>query len=330
MKMTSEELAKLCSVSRATVDRVFNNRGRVNDATRHKILDMAESIGYRPNYIAQSLVTGRTMSIGLVVPGLNNYFFSALLNAVTSRAQQSGYVTLTALYEDGPDFEARCVRNLLERQVDGFIVFSTSKSGESVRILNERNIPAVAILNEAGGLPCVTIDYRRAMFDATNYVVSKGYERLIFLCPPLAYEKDSNIYAIRQRLDGFEQAMEPRRSYGVAGTVIGAADYMETIDAMSFSRDVKTAILCSSDIYALKVVKLLKSKGVHIPLDVGVMGFDDIDVLEYVEPTIATVSIPIARLGEAAADCLLGRIANGNAERGARLPYRIKPGQSIV
>jgi LacI family transcriptional regulator len=333
MKMTSEELAKLCNVSRATVDRVFNSRGRVNKTTKQKILDMAESVGYRPNYIAQALVKGRTMSIGLVVPGLNNYFFSTLLNAITARAQQSGYITLVALYEGGPVFETKCVRNLLERQVDGIILFSTKKScesGESVSILREQSVPIVAILNEVDGLPCVSIDYHRAMYDAANYIISKEYKHLIFLCPPLAYEIDSNIYAIRQRLDGFEQAMELHRSEGIAGTIIGTADYMETIDAMSFSRDVKTAILCSSDIYALKILKLLKSKGIHVPLDVGVMGFDDIDVLDYVEPSIATVSIPIARLGEAAVDCLLGQIMNGIVAQGARLPYKIKPGQSIV
>jgi LacI family transcriptional regulator len=330
MKLTSMEFARLCNVSRATVDRVFNGRGRVNEATRRRILDMAESVGYRPNYIAQSLVTGRTRSIGLVVPGLNNYFFSTLLNAVTARAQQRGYITLVALYEDGPDFEAKCVRSLLERQADGLILFSTSKSGQSVSLLREQGVPAVAILNEAGGLPCVSIDYRRAMYDAANYVISKGYERLLFVCPPLAYEKDSNIHAILQRLEGFEAAMELHRPEGVAGAVIGTANYLEAIDAMSFPGEGKTAILCSSDIYALRIVKLLKSRGIRIPLDVGVMGFDDIDVLDYVEPSLATVSIPIARLGEAAADCLLGQLVNGAEKQSVHLPYTIKPGQSIV
>lgn len=330
MRMTSDGLAKLCNVSRATVDRVFNNRGRVSPATKTKILQTAQSVGYRPNAIAQSLVTGRTMSIGLVVPGLNNYFFSTLLNAVTRRAQEKNYITLVSLYEGKPGFEYRCVQSLMERQVDGVLLFSTSKSGESVQALKEANVPAVALLNEAGGLPCVGIDYCRAMADAVNYVICKGYTDLIFLCPPLQRERDVNMRAIVRRLDGLRIALDLHRDEGIRCTVIGTEDYMDRLGAMAFPREEKTAILCSSDIYALKAVKLFKSRGVRIPLDVGVMGFDDIDVLDYVEPSIATVAIPIARLGETAVDCLLERIATGNTTLETTLPYNIKPGQSIV
>lgn len=328
MRMTSTGLAKLCGVSRATVDRVFNNRGYVGEETRRKVLEAAEAAGYSPNHVAHSLVTGRTQSIGVVLPGLNNHFFSTLLNAAARRAQQSGYIALVSLYEDGPGFEYKCVQNLADRQADGFILFSTDKEGSAARLLAERGIPAVAILNEAGSLPFVSIDYCAAMFDAANYAVSKGYEKLVFLCPPLEYEKNSNIFAIRRRLAGFERAMSLHRE--VESLVIGSSDYLERLGGMAFGAGPKTAILCSSDIYALKTLRLLKSRGVRVPYDVGVMGFDGIDVLDYVEPSVATVSIPIERLGEAAVNRLLDGIEGRGGEGETLLPYRIKPGQSIV
>jgi LacI family transcriptional regulator len=328
--MTSTELARLCNVSRATVDRVFNGRGRVNEKTRKMILETADSVGYRPNYIAQCLVTGKTRSIGLVVPSLNNSFFSMLLNAVASKAQQCGYIAIVTLYEDQPELEHECVLNLMERQVDGFILFSTSPDRRTVQALRERGIPAVAMFNAVEGLPCVSIDYRRAMADATNYVLSKGYTNLIFLCPPLQHEMDRNIYAIRQRLGGFEDALAKHEGEGIRSSVIGTADYMDIIGRMQFTREEKTAILCSSDVYALNVLRQLKTRGIHVPLDVGIMGFDGIEALAYVEPSIATVGIPIARLGECAVTYLLDCIATGGSAAQTILPHEITPGQSIV
>lgn len=330
MKMTSTDLARLCNVSRATVDRVLNNRGYVSDATRKKVLDAAAATGYSPDPVARSLVTGSTRSIGLVLPGMGNAFFSTLLNAVTRKAQERDYITLFSMYEDRPEFEARCAMSLADRRVDGMILFSTEKSGESARMLQRRQIPAVAILNEVGGLPCVSIDYRRAMFDATSYAISMGYGRLVFLCPPLAYEVQSNIYAIGQRLLGFQQAVELRGGETVDSVVIGIPDYAERLLAMALPGERKTAVLCSSDIYALQALKLLKSRGIRVPYDVGVMGFDGIDMLDYVEPSLATVAVPIAGLGEAAAEILLDSIESGIAARSSMLPYSIRAGQSIV
>lgn len=330
MGMTSTELAKLCHVSRATVDRVFNNRGRVSGATRKRILEAADAAGYCPNAVAQSLVTGRTRSLGVLVPDLNNAFFSALLNAAARRAQGRGYSTLVSLYEDGPEYEYKCALNLLERQADGIVVFSTSKSGDSLRAAGERNVPAVAMLNEAGGVPCVSVDYRQAMADAANYVIGKGYADLIFLCPPLARAANENMHALLRRLEGLEKAVAMRRGDGAHLTVIDTPDYMDRLGRLSFPREEKTAILCSSDIYAMKAMKLLKTRGVRVPQDIGIMGCDGIEALEYMEPSVATISIPIDRLGETAVDYLLDCIENGKSEIETTLQYRIKPGQSII
>lgn len=327
--MTSRELAKLCDVSRATVDRVFNNRGPVSPATRERILEAARRAGYRPNHVARSLVTGRTRSIGLVVPNLRNAFFSTLLNAVACRARERGHMALLTLYEDRPEYECQCVMDLIERKVDGFILFSTAGTGETEELLRRQGVPTVLVLNEMGGFPCVSIDYRRAAADAVNYMLSKGCDRLVFLCPPLEYGKDRNIDAIRRRLAGFEDALERRGD--IARYVIGTSDYLPRLDDLLSRPDGgKTAVLCSSDIYALKVMKHLKTRGLRIPGDVGVMGFDGIETLDYVEPTLATVEIPIARLGETAVEYLLGCIENGSSAIGTRIPYTIRPGQSIV
>jgi LacI family transcriptional regulator len=139
MKITSNELARLCGVSRATVDRVFNHRGIVNEETRNKVLEAAKSVGYRPNHIAQSLVTGKTFSIGIAIPSLNNYFFSTLLNAASKKSQENHYIPLVTLYGDTPPSEYDCILNLIERQVDGIILFPTEKSGDTAKLLKDHH-----------------------------------------------------------------------------------------------------------------------------------------------------------------------------------------------
>lgn len=330
MKLTSLELAKLCGVSRATVDRVFNNRGKVQEETRKKIIETANSIGYRPNYIAQSLATGKTLSIGLIVPSLNNYFFSTLLDAIARKAMEYNYIILVSLYENNPDFEYKCISNLIDRQVDGLILFSTSNTTSSIDLIKQYKVPTVLLLNEVCDLPCVSIDYRQAMYDATNYVISKNYNNLIFLCPPLEHEKDRNIFAIKQRHMGFMESLDLHKDKNITNLVIGSSDYLDKINSIRFDHLSKTAILCSSDIYALEVIRLLKTKGVNIPQDVGVMGFDGIDIISYLEPSVATVSIPIAQVGETAAQHLIDVITKGFSATELTLPYAIKPGNSIV
>ncbi len=330
MKITSIELAKLCNVSRATVDRVFNNRGKVDEKTKKKILDVANAIGYRPNYIAHSLSTGKTHTLGVVMSGLNNYFFSTLLDSITIEAKKSGYATLISLYENNPDYESECILNLIDRQVDGLIVFSTSKEASSEDLIKKYTIPAVLVLNKLNELPYVSIDYYRAMYDAVNYVVSKNYTRLIFFCPPLELEQTRNIYAIKQRYKGLVKAVENHTDKNICLDVIRTYDYQNIVNNMDFSSEIKTAILCSSDIYALKIMKLLKTRGLNIPRDVGLMGFDGIDIMEHIEPSIATVNIPINDMGERAVQSLIELIQTGTISVDTTIPYTIKPGQSIV
>ena len=330
MSVTSIELARMCNVSRATVDRVFNNRGKVNETTRNKIIETAKAVGYHPNYLAQSLVTGRTFSIGLVAPSFHNDFFSILMNAISRESRRLNYITLVSLYEDNPDFEPECIRNLIERKVDGILLFTTSKSERTAEILREHKVPVVLLLNELEDFPCVNIDFYQAMLDATNYVISKEYKHLIFFGPPLANEEKMNIFAVKRKLDGFLRALELHRDENIRYTIMGSHEDTDRIQTLRVSRDEKTAILCTSDIYALKIMKSLKTRGLHIPSDVGIMGFDGIEMLDYQEPSVATVEVPIARMGETAVRSLIDLITENSNNEERKLSYKIRPGQSIV
>jgi len=327
--MTSNELAALCNVSRATVDRVFNNRGYVKKETREKILKTASIVGYRPNLIAKSLVKGKTDSFGVVIPNLKNYFFSAFLDAVSQKAQESKYMPLVTLSEYDPDLERKCVERLIERQVDGIILFPTSKTEDCAEILKSSGIPSVMISNKMDGFDCVRIDYYRAMYDASQYVISRGYQNLVFFCPPLRYEHNRNIFAIKQRRDGFLDAVKNACS-DISFSVINDAEYISQISGCDFDKNKKSAVLCSSDIYALSLIKTLKTKGIRVPDDIGVMGFDGIDVLDYSDPSIATVKTPIRKLGETAASHIINLIENRFENQSLILPHEIIQGQSII
>ena len=330
--MTSTELAKLCYISRATVDRVFNNRGNVNEKTREYILRVAKSVNYRPNYFAKSLVTGKSMTIGLLLPSMVNTFFYDLFQAVSNTAQQSNYAVLASFYEDKPGQEEEGLGRLLDRHIDGILLFSTEKDSTCAETLRQRNTPAIALMNRLSNIPCVSTDYYRAMKDAVNYVLSKGYRRLLFICPPLEYADSRNMDALVKRYQGYLDAVRQHNSdssESVEPEVIDTSDYLSRIQSISLGAE-KTAFLCSSDIYALRIIKSLKMRGISVPAQAGVMGFDGINILSYLEPTLATVKIMIDRLGIASVQQLVRLIDSGVPPEDLTVPYSIEPGQSIV
>lgn len=133
MRITTEDIARICGVSRGTVDRALNNRPGISPKTKEKVLKVAKELGYRPNMIACSLAKGHTMSIGVVVFDLNNEFFAQLLNSIEIRARELGYFTYLVLTQKDPKVEKECLSHLVDRNVDGIILFSINK-GDNLMI----------------------------------------------------------------------------------------------------------------------------------------------------------------------------------------------------
>lgn len=329
IKVTSNVIAEICGVSQGTVDRALNNRPGISGKTRERILETAEKLGYRPHHLARSLAKGCTMTIGLVVFDLYNRFFAQLANAIESSARQQGYFVYLTLTEKDKDTEKACIEHLMSRQVDGIIIFSVNKGKEFAAYLEKLKLPLVTICNRiTEGFPFIGIDDYRAMKDAALHIAEKGYRRIIYVSPPLAYRDKSNIYAQERRLQGYLDALAEAGDR-LEAVIIEGGDYLEKLAALDLKNGVRTAVLCSNDIYALEVLRHLEARGLSIPEDAGLMGFDDIDMLRYVKPSLVTVAYPFEELGIMALESLLKQIKGGPEAADILLEHTIVEGNSL-
>ncbi|WP_028547282.1 LacI family DNA-binding transcriptional regulator [Paenibacillus sp. UNC451MF] len=330
MGVTIKEIAVLCGVSPGTVDRALNHRPGISEKTKARILKVAEQMNYQPDYMARSLAKGRTMTIGVVLFDLYNRSFSQLMNSIEAASRQHGYFVDLVLTNKDPENEKKCIEHLIHRKVDGIIIFAINQGEEFNRYLKSLQIPVVTICNYVSDdWSYIGIDDRRAMKEAVHYICEKRYERFIYVCPPLSYRGRTNIFTQEERLAG---CLEGLKESGIEQQpiIIMDKDYIGAISQLDFVGESKTtAIICSCDIYALEVMNHLKSRGLHIPEDVGIMGFDNIDVLKYISPALTTVEYAVEEFGSRAVQCMIEQIEQGTCTPVPLLPYQIITGESI-
>lgn len=330
MSITTKIIAEQLGVSRITVDRALNGRPGVSERTRQAILAHAKKVGYRPNRLAQSLVNGVSKSLGIVVFDLNNAFFAQLVDSFQRAAFEMGYMTYVMLTNKDPDMEKQCIECLLDRRVDGILLYSVIQDPKYISFLEHLDLPMLTIMNRISDtLPLIAINNRRAMADITGYVISKGYRKLVYVCPPLRKAEKSNMTSLIERRDGFYDAVERAR---VAPEVIMLDDktYMQKIADMTFGHDERTAIICTSDIYAVSIMNALQKRGYRTPIDYGLCGFDNIPMLHEFQPNITTVSMFIREMGRKSATLLVDAINGAEIPHYNEMNYEIVPGQTIL
>lgn len=308
MSITVNQIAEKCGVSRTTVLRALNNRGSVGKETREKVLSVAKEYHYRPNLLARSLNHGRTMSLGVVTINVENMYFVQSLNIINKEADKKGYFTNIVVCDENLEWERKLIQGLADRQMEGLLISPINKGREFEEFLLSLHIPIVCIGNRVSdSITTVQVNEMEAAREAVDLIVSKGYERIVFVCPPLAVEKEQNIYVHEQRLLGFQMAAG--KYEGLVSSVIGTQEYLSEIRNLLLAHSGrKTAFLCSGDSYALNVMRWGNQNGMSIPRDFGLMGFDNINVLDFVLPKLTTVSTNLEGVAATAVTELLQQI----------------------
>ena len=325
MGITTKDLAQICGVSRTTVHRALHDgAGRIHPDTREMILRVAKENDYRPDLLARGLVKGQTFNIGVVVLDVKSRYFAELLSIIGAEAGKQGYFVNITLHDNDKETEKSQLTRLADYHVDGIIVSSVNE-GEAYLVSVDNKI--------ADGIPFVGIDQRRAMIDATTRVIEKKYEKLIFVCPPMEDAGKRNIYVHKERLQGFQETIDKFK--GMEILYLPDWNYLEHVEnALDGSK--KTAFVCSADEFALEVMKRLKKTGKRAGTDYGIIGFDNIDILDYVTPRLTTISNSVAKVAETAVALLFELIAR--KREGASweepalckiLPYRMVEGETI-
>lgn len=330
MKYTLQEIAKICGVSAGTVDRAVNNRPGIKQQTKDKILKVIEEVNYKPNKIAQSLAMGRTKTIGIVCFDLKNNYFAELVNAIEGIAKANGYFIDLILTHGDPQMEREGIDYLDERHVDGIILFSVCEIAKHTEYLKKLQIPIVTVYNKiSDDFSFVGIDAKDAMENAVKFIVSKGYRRIIFLNAMITEKKmrHMNVYTLEERQQGY---IEGLKKCNLHKPIILEGIHEERLIALiKECSPEKTAVLCINDMFAVEVLEICKKHQLRVPESVGIMGYDNIDMLRYISPKLCSVEYDVNILGECLFNELFVQIIEHKQPQNRILEYKIAFGESI-
>jgi len=296
MAVTLRDVARAAGVSAATASRALSAPDLVAPERRELVRRIARELGYRPNRAARELITGRSGHLCLVVPDLENPFFSAVAKAVQSRARAAGHAVVVADAEEDPRLEAELVAQL-GAQADGVLLCSPRMSADDLAAVAADGRPVLLVNREGADLPSVVVDNRDGLRQAARHLHALGHRRVAYAGGPAGSWSDARRRDGLAALDLDLEVLDLGAHAPVFAGGVGAADLAVAGGA--------TAVLTYNDLMALGVLDRLRARGVRVPEDMSVVGFDDAPVATLVTPSLTTVAVPLARLGRTAVDLLL-------------------------
>lgn len=320
-----EDVAREAGVSIATVSRYINGRpGAMSEATRRRLREVIERLGYVPNQAAQTLKTGRTKLVGVVLANIAHPYWSGVLAGVEEGCQEFGYSVLIGSASDSAEAESQYVRILLNQQVAGLLLNPASADPETIARWAQLTCPVIMLDRTFPELsfPLVAMDNVAAARMAVEHLIGLGHRRI-----GLVSWRIENLSNRRERVQGYREAL------AAAGIAPRAADIRyateswddgvrETL-ALFGGPDRPTAVLSATGTLNLQVLAALKQLGLRVPEDVSVVGYDESPWDPLLDPPLTTVAISSHRLGATAARLLCAAIERG--ERPAPGETRLAP-----
>ncbi len=316
---TIADVARLAGVSTATVSRVLAGRSRGRGDSRERVLEAARTLDYRPSSVARSLKMRTTQTLGLLITDIQNPFFPELVRAIEDRARERGYVVLLGNGANDPEREGAFLELMEARRVDGVLVASSGLTQRNARWIARSRLPTVLVNSEAQDhtLPAAMSDNQAGGRVAAEHLLALGHRRLGMVTVSL------DDPAAAERLAGTRLALaSPNASEASVVLEHCARDVgsggQATRRLLEAHPDV-TGILCYNDVVAFGALRAVRAGGWVVPRDVSVVGFDDIDLAGFAEPSLTTVAQDIPALGAWAVDRLL--TATADARPPSRTTY---------
>lgn len=303
--ITLKEIAKMAGVSSATVSKVINGKDEhISENTRQRVLDIVEREGYIPNGVAKSLRMQNTKTIGLIMPDVMNLFFSELARGIEDAAEKRGYSVILCNTDNKGAKEEKYIKILQEKKVDGIII--TAAENSAGEFLKRCTIPVVLVDRDIEldrKLGCITVDNEKGAYIATNFLIKKG-------CKNISYISSNKLSRpSTERLSGYKQALmengiEFQEDITYFNNFKTETGYLGVLNVFKKNKTVD-GIFCGNDLIAIGAIKALKERGIRVPEDVKVIGFDNISICDYLDPPLTTIKQPIYEMGEEAINMLI-------------------------
>lgn len=322
---TLEDVAKMASVSTATVSRCLNTPSVVSQNTRERVLEAVKALGYTPNFGAQALAAKRTKTFGAIIPTMENAIFARSLQAFQEELQRCGITLLVSSSSYSPELEEEQIHGLVARGADALLLIGFNRSQHIYKFLEKQKVPCVIAWVYDPSQPMVSIgfDNRKAMQSLVSQVLKLGHKSLALITAEL----NGNDRA-QQRYEGLLKAMEAcgldAQTLRVIKTTYSITNGAKAFETLMQSDTTPTAVICGNDVLAAGALVQARNMGLNVPNDVSITGFDDIEIAELVTPALTTVHVPHRKMGKGAAEMLIALRDGKNLSQSVELEATIK------
>lgn len=303
---TLHDVARRAEVSASTVSRCLTVPEKVRPAVRQRVREAIVELGYTPDGAARALVSGRTDTIGAIIPTLDNAIFATVIQALQNTLALERHTLLLAASDYQPEQEYDQIEKLLVRGIDGLMLTGEARDPAVYRLLEQHRIRYVCTYVHHPESPHPTIGFanRRAMAKVVGYLHDLGHRSFAMIA---GITKGNDRAA--ERLAGVQEALSKRRLALDPSRILerpySIASGREALRGLCSGTDRPTAIVCGNDVLALGALLEAKAIGLRVPEDVSITGFDDLDLAREIDPGLTTVHAPLEEMGRLTAEYLL-------------------------
>ncbi len=310
---TMSDVASLAGVSLGTVSNYFNRPEKVSEELRFRVEAAVEQLGFVPSGLARALVRGHHSVVGLVVLDLNNPYFSVAARGMEDRLAQEGIMLTVASSDEDPDRERDCIRLLVEHSVAGFVITHTSPSLRFLERVTARGTPAVLLGRRSpadGGWCAVTGDDALGGALVARHLLELGHQRIAYMngigtMRLLSARREAVRTSVEAAGAKFSEIHVPAMT--IAGGEVGTVQLLD-------AGELPTALVCANDLLALGALRVLESRGIRVPDDMALVGYDDVDFARSLSVPLTTIRQDKYLHGTEAAELLLHELWDDDHE----------------
>ncbi len=320
-QITIKDIARMLGLSKSTVSRALNKHSDISQETQQKVIELAKRLDYQPNIVAQSLKHQRTNTIGVIIPETVNIFFAKAVDGIQRTANLSGINVIICQSNESLATEKSNLNTLLANRVDGLLV-SVSKETENSDHFQQaidRGTPIVFFdrICENLNTSMVYSDNYDVTLEGTEHLIGQGARRIAFVAGP------QNLFNSRNRLKGYITALEKHRIEKDESYIIYSDYASKTIEEYTLRllnmADRPDAVFAINDMAAIEMMHIIKNRGLRIPDDIAIMGFNNENICRYVEPSLTSIDHPAYDMGTVATKLLLQQLKAGESRPEKRL-----------
>lgn len=331
--VTIKDIARKFRCSPSTVSRALNNHPSINEDTRRNLQEYAKKVGYQRNQISLSLLNTKTASIGVIVPTINNYYESAIIEGIDSVLHPMGYTLNICVTNEQYLLESAYVDKLLSNRVEGIFLSVSQETYdfgyyEHLEDVGRRNLPLIFIDRDYEGFSAgsVTIDDYHGAFAAVKHLIDSGRRRIAHLKGP------NGLTVAEQRFKGYADCLIQHGLPVVESLIINTnfkvESALEPTTQLLKLDPLPDAVFGVNDQVAIGAMKVIREKGFVIPEDMAVVGFDNAPISAYISPSLTSVVRPGRQIGEEAARIFLDYIHDPKSQK--KPEHMVLPSQLII